>query len=101
MFTFFSLFNTKNNYKDGKYRRYSCQQKNDFIHSLGKDKIIAIGNGANDALMLKNAALGIALIQKEGACSNTLFSADIVCTSIIDALELIKNPLRIAATLRI
>jgi len=77
------------------------QQKNEFIHSLGKDKVIAIGNGANDALMLKNASLGIALIQKEGACSNTLFSADIVCTSIIDALELIKNPLRIAATLRI
>jgi P-type E1-E2 ATPase len=77
------------------------QQKNEFIHSLGKDKVIAIGNGANDALMLKNAALGIVLIQKEGACSNTIFSADIVCKSIIDALELIKNPLRIAATLRI
>jgi P-type E1-E2 ATPase len=77
------------------------QQKNEFIHSLGKDSVIAVGNGANDALMLKNSAIGIALIQKEGACANTVFSADIVCTSIIDALELLNNPLRITATLRI
>ncbi len=77
------------------------QQKNEFIHSLRKDTVIAVGNGANDAKMLKNSTLGIALIQKEGACSNTVFSADIVCTNIIDALELLNNPLRIAATLRI
>jgi len=80
---------------------HQTQQKNEFIHSLGINEVIAIGNGANDALMLKNAALGIALIQKEGACSNTVFNADIVCTSILDALELLNNPLRIAATLRI
>jgi soluble P-type ATPase len=50
--------------------------------------------------MLKNAALGIVVIQKEGATVKSLENADIVCNNIIDALELLKNPLRIIATLR-
>lgn len=75
-------------------------QKLDYIAQLGAESVVAIGNGRNDALMLKHAALGIGLIQKEGACSETLMNADVVCTNIIDALELLTNPLRLKATLR-
>jgi soluble P-type ATPase len=50
--------------------------------------------------MLEESILGIAVIQKEGASAKTVAAADIVVTSITDALELVLNPLRIAATLR-
>lgn len=76
------------------------QQKLQFITKLGEQKVIAIGNGMNDMLMLKNSALGIAVIQKEGTSLKTLFNADIVCEDITDALDLLRNPLRISATLR-
>ena len=75
-------------------------QKLGYIAELGAESVVAIGNGRNDALMLKHAALGIAVIQNEGACSETLMAADVVCTNIIDALELLENPLRLKATLR-
>jgi len=76
------------------------KQKLDFIESLGAEKVISIGNGFNDILMVRDAALGISVIQREGASAKTVAAADIIVTSIIDALELILNPLRIAATLR-
>ncbi|HNW97914.1 MAG TPA: HAD hydrolase family protein [Bacteroidales bacterium] len=75
-------------------------QKLDFIAQLGADEVVAIGNGKNDALMLKHAALGIAIIQKEGIAGETLLSADVVCNDILDALDLLDNPLRLTATLR-
>lgn len=75
-------------------------QKLSFIRGLGVNNVIAIGNGLNDALMLKDAVLGIGLIQKEGASLNCLLNADIICTDIIDALELLIYPKRLSATLR-
>lgn len=75
-------------------------QKKEYIAKLGFQQVIAIGNGSNDALMLKNAALGIAVIQTEGTSLITLSNADIVCKDINDALDLLVNPLRIVATLR-
>jgi len=75
-------------------------QKLKFINKLDKQKVIAIGNGFNDMLLLKNAALGIAVVQKEGASLKTLLQADIICKNVIDAIDLLTNPLRIAATLR-
>ena len=50
--------------------------------------------------MLKKSVLGIALIQGEVASVMTVQSADIVCICIIDALDLLINPVRIVATLR-
>jgi len=87
---------------DLKILRSSNQQaeKAEFVGSLGRHSVVAVGNGLNDALMLKNAALGISLIQKEGASSKTIINSDIVCTGVIDALELLKNPRRLTATLR-
>jgi P-type E1-E2 ATPase len=74
--------------------------KADYIHELGEERIVAIGQGANDALMLKQAALGICVLSAEGTAVATLVSADLVVPDVLSALELLLNPTRIAATLR-
>jgi soluble P-type ATPase len=74
--------------------------KLNFVNGLGAAKTASIGNGRNDALMLEASALGIAVILGEGASSASLKAADIVCTRIVDALELLSHPLRLTATLR-
>ncbi|OAM87797.1 HAD hydrolase family protein [Termitidicoccus mucosus] len=74
--------------------------KLDYIRKLGAANVVAIGNGRNDRKMLEHAALGIALIQKEGAAAETLRSADVVSTSILEALDLLSNTKRLKATLR-
>jgi soluble P-type ATPase len=74
--------------------------KLDYVKGLGAEHTVCMGNGRNDRLMLKEAALGIAIILEEGAATQTLVAADIVCTTILSALELLTNPLRLTATLR-
>jgi len=76
------------------------EKKLAFIESLGEQNVVAIGNGRNDRKMLEVAAVGIALIQAEGASPETLASADVVSTNILDALNLLTNPKRLIATLR-
>lgn len=71
-----------------------------YVENLGATSTVCIGNGRNDRLMLRAAALGIAVILKEGASAKTIKDADIVCTSIVSALDLLSNPLRLVATLR-
>jgi len=74
--------------------------KLDYISRLGPESVAAIGNGRNDCKMLKAAALGIALVQKECAAAEAMANADIVSTDILDALDLFRNPKRLLATLR-
>jgi len=74
--------------------------KRDYIERLGAEFCACVGNGRNDRLMLKEASLGIAVIQREGAAAATLADADAVCPDILAALELLTNPLRLVATLR-
>ena len=50
--------------------------------------------------MLAAAALGIAMIQDEGASAETLMQADIVVASMQEALDLLANPDRLKANLR-
>ena len=76
------------------------EEKAEYIQKLGKKYCVAIGNGNNDALMLKNARLGIAIIGDEGCATPTLMQSDLVCKSIGDALELFVNTKRLIATLR-
>ena len=71
-----------------------------YVLDLGKENTVAIGNGANDSLMIKSAHLGIVVIGNEGAAIETLINSDIVCTNIFDALDLLLNSKRIVATLR-
>ena len=75
-------------------------QKAEYVRSLGADTVVAIGQGANDAAMLKEAALGICVLSKEGTAIETLLAADIVVPDIFTAFDLIEKPLRILATLR-
>lgn len=75
-------------------------QKADFVRGLGAATVVAIGQGANDAAMLREAALGICVMSREGAAVETLLAADIVVPDIFSALELLERPLRILATLR-
>ena len=75
-------------------------QKEAYVRSLGAEKVVAIGNGRNDGLMLKTAALGIALIQEEGAGISAILQADIVCTDILMAFDLLLKTNRLVATLR-
>ena len=76
------------------------REKQKYIQQLGVKDTVAIGNGRNDRLMLKEAELGIAVIQKEGASIESVMAADLVTPDIISALELLENPLRLIATLR-
>jgi len=76
------------------------EEKRSFVDKLGCDSVAAIGNGRNDVRMLKAAALGIAVCQREGAAAETLQNADIVCNDILDGLDLLRYPKRLLATLR-
>jgi len=77
-----------------------AQAKLAYIEKLGASHVVAIGNGRNDQKMLKSAALGIAVIQKEGASAQTIVSADVVSRGILEALDLLDHPDRLKATLR-
>jgi len=76
------------------------QAKLDYITGLGPQSCACIGNGRNDAAMLGAAALGIAVIGPEGAAAAVVAAADVVVTTIADALDLVLKPLRLVATLR-
>jgi soluble P-type ATPase len=75
-------------------------QKERFVAALGAAGVIAIGNGNNDMGMLRAASLGIAVLGPEGAARAALEAADIVARDILEALDLLLHPRRIAATLR-
>lgn len=77
-----------------------AEQKAEFVERLGADHVIAFGQGANDALMLRKAAIGVCILSAECAATETLLAADIVAPDIFTALELLEKPLRLVATLR-
>lgn len=77
-----------------------AQQKADFVRQLGATRTIAVGNGANDALMLATAKLGIAVLGREGLSVIALQAADLVVPGVTDALDLLLHPQRLIATLR-
>ena len=75
-------------------------QKLQVVRRLGPAQCVSVGNGANDALMLKESAVGICVVGREGAAVEALLNADIAVTSFPDALDLLLNPRRLIATLR-
>ncbi len=75
-------------------------EKEKFVRRLGERNVVAVGNGMNDRLMLRTAALGILVLGGEGACGQAVLCADIVVRDILDGLDLLLNPKRIVATLR-
>jgi P-type E1-E2 ATPase len=77
-----------------------ARQKADYVCRLGADRVVAMGQGANDALMLREAALGICILSREGVALETLQTADLLVPDVFAALELLDKPLRIVASLR-
>ena len=80
--------------------KYGAMRKLDYVESLGEAHTVCIGNGRNDILMLERAAVGIAVVLGEGAFAGAVAAADIVCSDILSALELIVRAKRLQATLR-
>lgn len=76
------------------------EEKAWYVQQLGADKVIAFGNGANDASMLKRAAIGVAVLASEGVAISALHAADVLVHGPIDAIELLLYPKRLLATLR-
>lgn len=76
------------------------EAKRKIVEQLGADCTICIGNGFNDTKMFEIAALSIAVIEPEGCSGKLLSYADIVVSSIRDAIEIVLSPNRIKATLR-
>lgn len=70
------------------------------VRALGAERCVALGNGANDLPMVREAALGIAVVGPEGASGATIAAADLVCGSIVDALDLLADRRALAASLR-
>ncbi len=70
------------------------------LDQLGREHCAVIGNGTNDALALEAAAIGFAVLGPEGASAAALRSADIVCASAVDALDLLLEPKALSATPR-
>jgi P-type E1-E2 ATPase len=77
-----------------------AEQKRSIVEQLGAEGVVAVGNGANDALMLRRARLGIAVMAHEGLASECLIASDLIVPSIESALDLLLFPLRLLATLR-
>lgn len=75
-------------------------QKLELVRSLGPESVAALGNGANDVLMLKEAAVGVAVMAGEGAAAAALRAADVVVPGPLAGLELFLKPRRLVATLR-
>ncbi|MGD0660481.1 MAG: HAD family hydrolase [Syntrophorhabdales bacterium] len=78
----------------------SGDEKARVVKELGPEKIVAIGNGSNDVAMMRESALGIAVVGDEGCSTALVKEADIVVSDALKALGLLMHPERLVATLR-
>lgn len=76
------------------------EQKASLLRTLGPEAVVAIGNGANDEAMLRDAALAIGVLGPEGLAVGTLLRAHIIVRSAQEGLDLLLNPRRVVASLR-
>ena len=75
-------------------------EKRDHVRTLGPEQVVAMGNGANDVLLLREAALAIAVLGPEGLCVDALRAFDVVVADPCAGLDLLLHPARLVATLR-
>jgi soluble P-type ATPase len=78
----------------------SAEVKLRVLQSLDPTRTVAIGNGNNDHLILKEAALGIAVLGDEGLSVLAMKHSDVIVKNVSDALDLFLRPKRVIATLR-
>jgi len=76
------------------------EQKVRLAREKGEDRTVCVGNGSNDVSMLKESALGICIVGREGASSEAIMASDLVIPHVNDALDLFLKPHRLRATLR-
>lgn len=81
-------------------RENQGEEKRQLIRKLGAENVVSLGNGHNDRFMLKESALSIAVIGREGAATSAWRAARITVPSILDGLDLLLYPDRLRATLR-
>jgi soluble P-type ATPase len=74
--------------------------KRQLVEAIGPERVVAIGNGRNDRLMLEAAGLAIAVVGDEGAAREAVIASDIVARDVRSALDLLLDPRRLVATLR-
>ena len=79
----------------------SSARKLERLRQSGELRTVVMGNGADDASFLEKAGLAICVVGKEGAFGDALRNADLVFTSVLDALDFLLKPLRQKATLGI
>jgi soluble P-type ATPase len=75
--------------------------KAEYATRLGGARVAALGNGANDVMMSRVAALSIGVVGSEGLYGGMLFAAHVIAASPLDALDLLRHPARLTATLRL
>lgn len=80
-------------------RAGAAECKLEIVEALGKN-VMCVGNGFNDALMFDRAEFSVAVIEKEGTYAGLISHADVLTTSILDALDLLLKTDRLKATLR-
>jgi P-type E1-E2 ATPase len=78
----------------------SGRDKARIARAFSPEGVAAVGNGANDAAMLRLADLGVAVVGPEGAAGEAVAAADVVVARVDDALDLLLRPRRLVATLR-
>jgi P-type E1-E2 ATPase len=77
-----------------------AEAKAGYVNQLGAESAVAIGQGANDAAMLETAAIGIAVLSREGLATEAATRADVLVPDVLAGLDLLEHPLRLVATLR-
>jgi P-type E1-E2 ATPase len=77
-----------------------AEQKAAYLGKLGAEHSAAVGQGANDSLMLKEARIGICILSEEGTALEALLQADLVVPDIVSALTILNHPARLVASLR-
>ncbi len=71
-----------------------------YVRALGAGSCACLGNGANDASMLMEAGLSVAVLQPEGVATPALLAAQVLVPGIEAGLDLLLHPARLIATLR-
>jgi len=81
-------------------RNSEAEAKNSELIKLGKEVTIAVGNGNNDALMLKNSILGISVLGSESATVKSILNSDVVVLDPISAIDFLLDEKIMIGTLR-
>ena len=79
---------------------HQAEAKLEIIQRHGERGVVAFGNGRNDRMMLREAALGVGVIGEEGIANEALSASDIIVRHIADAFGLLLEPRRLIASLR-